>query len=227
VATSSTSQDELGLLKQESGAPGAVHRIDGVEGHPNPIVRGEKVWLRVFDRDDIESSLRAVNDRDISELVGFWGPMSKSMSEKWFEDEVLKQHGQREYFFTICELGSADLIGQCGFHNMQTGVRAEVGIFMLPEYCGRGYGTDAMNALLDYGFGHLGLRRIGLHVSPGNERAIRSYEKAGFSHEGRLRSFRIRRGEVVDDIVMSILHHEWAALKRPRSWDLPALASGA
>jgi ribosomal protein S18 acetylase RimI-like enzyme len=78
-----------------------------------------------------------------------------------------------------------------------------------------------MNALIDYGFGELGLHRIGLHVSPGNERAIKSYEKCGFTHEGRMRSYRRRRGEIVDDVLMSILRAEWQQLERPRSWDLP------
>ena len=188
---------------------------------PNPLIRGEKVWLRPFERDDIEASLRAINDREIAELVGFWGPVSKPMSEKWYEEEIVKQHGERGFFFTICELGSSELIGQCSFHEYLAGVRAEVGIFMLPEQVGRGYGTDAMNALLDFGFGELGLERVGLHVSPGNERAIRSYEKSGFRHEGRMRSYRRRRGEVVDDLLMSILRSEWEQLERPRSWDLP------
>jgi len=195
-----------------------------VAAHPNPIIRGEKVWLRPLERADIDSSLRALNDREVAELLGIEGPISKEMSEKWFEDEVLKQHGKREYFFTICELGSNDAVGGCGFHHIRAGLRAEVGIYLLPEFCGRGVGTDAMNALVDYGFGELRFERIGLHVSPGNARAIRSYEKAGFSHEGRLRSFRIRRGETVDDLVMSILRHEWAALERPRSWDLDPVA---
>jgi len=165
--------------------------------------------------------MRAINDREIADLVGFWGPVSKPMSEKWYEEEVVKRHGERGFYFTICELGSSELIGQCGLHDYLPGVRAEVGIFLLPEQVGRGYGTDAMNALVDYGFGELGLQRVGLHVSPGNERAIRSYEKCGFTQEGRMRSYRRRRGEIVDDILMSILRAEWEQLDRPRSWDLP------
>jgi len=211
--------------KPEPAECAGPRRIGAVPAtHPNPIIRGEKVWLRPLERDDIDLSLRAVNDREISDLVGFSGPISKPMSEKWFDEEVTKQHGQRAFYFAVCELGSADLIGQCGFQQVVAGIRAEVGIFLLSEYSGRGYGTDAMNALLDYGFGELGLLRIGLHVSPGNAQAIRSYEKSGFSHEGRLRSFRRRRGEVVDDLVMSIVRQEWQALERPKSWDLPSPA---
>jgi RimJ/RimL family protein N-acetyltransferase len=191
------------------------------EIHANPIIRGEKVWLRPLEREDIAASLQAINDREISDLVGFWGPMSQPMSEKWFDDEVVKKHGEREFYFVICELGSTELIGQCGLHDVVAGVRAEVGIFLVPGRVGRGYGTDAMNALLDYGFGELGLQRIGLNVTPTNDRAIGSYEKSGFKHEGRLRSYRRRKGKLVDDLVMSILRPEWEALERPKSWELP------
>jgi RimJ/RimL family protein N-acetyltransferase len=189
--------------------------------HANPIIRGERVWLRPLERDDLEALSPAINDREISDLVGFPGPISRGMSEKWFDEEVVKQHGQQGFYFVICELGSGEPIGECGLHDIVQGVRAEVGIFMLPDRVGRGHGTDAMNALLDYAFGELGLHRVGLAVSPGNDRAIRSYEKSGFREEGRKRWFRRRRGELVDDILMSILRPEWEALERPKSWDLP------
>jgi ribosomal-protein-alanine N-acetyltransferase len=189
--------------------------------HANPIIRGERVWLRPLDRDDLEAAIVALNDREIADLVGFTGPVSRQMAEKWFDEEVLKRHGEREFYFAICKLGSAELIGECGFHQVDQGVRADVAIFLLPQYTGQGLGTDAMNALIDYGFGELGFHRIGLHVTPTNERAIRSYEKSGFSHEGRLRSWRRRRGRLIDDLVMSILRDEWEALDRPKSWELP------
>jgi len=200
-----------------------VRRIRAVTApHANPIIRGERVWLRPIERDDLDQAIVALNDREIADLVGFRGPVSRQMAEKWFEEEVAKRHGEREFFFAICELGSADLIGECGFHQIDFGIRADVAIFLLPEYTGRGLGTDAMNALVDFGFGELGFHRIGLHVTPTNERAIRSYEKSGFTHEGRLRAWRRRRGRIIDDLVMSILRDEWEALDRPRSWELPA-----
>jgi RimJ/RimL family protein N-acetyltransferase len=191
------------------------------EPHPNPIVRGEKVWLRPLEREDLAPSLRGINDREINALAGFWGPIGDAMSERWFEEEVLKKQGESMFAFAICKLGSSELIGQCGFNHFRPGLKGEVGIFMLGDQVGRGLGTDAMNALVDFGFGQLGLERIELLVDADNARAIRSYEKSGFSHEGRLRSIARSRGKMVDGLMMSILRPEWEALDRPRSWDLP------
>ena len=77
------------------------------------------------------------------------------------------------------------------------------------NYWGRGYGTDAMGALLRFAFTELALHRVTLNVFAANERAIRSYEKAGFRHEGRLRQALLRAGQRTDIVYMGILREEW------------------
>jgi RimJ/RimL family protein N-acetyltransferase len=189
--------------------------------HPNPIIRGKRVYLRPLEREDLERTVPAINDREIAHFTGFAVPVGKAGADRFFEEEVSKKHGESAYFFAICELGSSELIGECSFHELRAGMRAEVGIFMLPAYVGRGFGTDAMNALVDFGFGELMLERVGLIVDPENARAIASYEKCGFTREGVMRAYRRHRGTVSDAVVMSITRPEWDALDRPRSWDYP------
>jgi RimJ/RimL family protein N-acetyltransferase len=77
------------------------------------------------------------------------------------------------------------------------------------DYWGKGYGTDAMRTILHYGFTEINLRRVTLTVFEYNPRAIRSYEKAGFRHEGRLRQFLNREGRRWDMLYMGILREEW------------------
>jgi RimJ/RimL family protein N-acetyltransferase len=79
------------------------------------------------------------------------------------------------------------------------------------EYWGKSYGTDAMRVLLRFAFAELNLERLTLNVFAYNERAPRSYLKAGFSVEGRQRE-RLRRGsQRYDMIFMGILRDEWRA----------------
>ena len=77
------------------------------------------------------------------------------------------------------------------------------------EYWGKGYGTDAVRVVLRYTFTELNLRRVTLGVFAYNERAIRSYEKAGFKVEGLLRQYVARDGQRNDVIVMGTLRDEW------------------
>ena len=79
------------------------------------------------------------------------------------------------------------------------------------EYWGQGYGTDAMRVLLRFAFTELNLERVTLNVFAYNERAQRSYLKAGFTIEGRQRE-RLRRGnQRYDSISMGLLRDEWRA----------------
>ena len=81
----------------------------------------------------------------------------------------------------------------------------------LRDYWGKGYGTDAMRVLLRFAFSELNLERITLLTFGYNERAQRSYLRAGFKVEGRQRE-RLRRGSRRHDMIaMGILRDEWRA----------------
>ena len=69
--------------------------------------------------------------------------------------------------------------------------------------------TDVMNVMLRYAFTEVNLKRVTLTVFEYNPRAIRSYEKAGFHHEGRLRGLLNREGKRYDELFMGILREEW------------------
>ena len=62
-------------------------------------------------------------------------------------------------------------------------------------------------------FERIGLHRVGLSVFSFNERAIRSYEKAGFRVEGRLREAIARDGRYWDEIQMGVLRDDWLAAR--------------
>lgn len=70
---------------------------------------------------------------------------------------------------------------------------------------GRGYGTEATRAVLDYAFDRIGVHRVELDVYSFNPRAQRSYEKAGFRYEGRQRHTLFWDGEWADSILMAVL----------------------
>ncbi len=77
---------------------------------------------------------------------------------------------------------------------------------------GKGYGSDAVKAMLKYCFWEMNLNRVGLEVMSYNEAAKRSYEKIGFKHEGTMRQWVYRDGVYYDIELMSILRPEWEAL---------------
>ncbi len=117
------------------------------------------------------------------------------------------------YDFSILTLEDDRLVGfmDLELYSLPLG-EAFVGIGIgKREDWGKGYGTDAMKVILRYAFQELNMRRVSLNTFEYNPRAIRSYEKAGFVHEGRIREYLCREGRRWDLIFMGILREEWLA----------------
>ena len=116
------------------------------------------------------------------------------------------------YTFVICLVEDERPIGEVMLVDIDhVNGSAEIGIFIgAPAEWGKGYGTDAVRALVDFDFVELRLERVcWLNVWTENPRAQRSYEKVGFVREATLRHDRWEGGRYTDGHVMSILRDEW------------------
>lgn len=104
-----------------------------------------------------------------------------------------------------------ELLGNVGFKSIGDIHRtAEMGIMLgNPKYQRKGYGMEAINLLLDYGFSFLNLRNISLNVFEYNEAAYNLYKKAGFKEAGRLRKAVEIMGKTYDVIIMDMLKEEF------------------
>jgi RimJ/RimL family protein N-acetyltransferase len=83
----------------------------------------------------------------------------------------------------------------CGLHDIDwQGRQCDTGYWVRKSAHGRGLATEATHALVRYAFGALGMRRIGLTHSGGNEASRRIAERLGFSFEGIQRGANILPG---------------------------------
>ena len=110
-----------------------------------------------------------------------------------------------------------DLIGTVGFYGIDyENERAIVGADLMKEYWGRGLMTEALQALVDYGFEQMNLNRIEATSDPGNLRSIRLMERCGFRKEGLLRQRFYYKAAFHDDVMFSILKDDWRATRKSR-----------
>ncbi len=139
--------------------------------------------------------------------------MSAKKINEWIERNQAKDP-PTEFLFGIRTLDGDRLVGFMSLEgNMFPNGEAFVGIGLGERnYWGKGYGTDAMQVILGYAFQELNLRRVSLDTFEYNPRAVRSYEKAGFIHEGRARDFLHRESQRWDLLFMGILRDEWLAM---------------
>lgn len=175
------------------------------------MIYSGRIRLRAPERSDIPRFVTWLNDPEVRAGLLVSLPLSTADEEGWFE--AMLKRPLEEHPMTI-EVRQGDdwlPVGNCGFHNIDWRCRAaEVGIFIGEKSLwNRGYGTEVMRLLLKHGFHTLNLNRIALDVYETNLRAIRSYENAGFVHEGRRRQAMFKDGRYVDILQMSVLRSEW------------------
>jgi RimJ/RimL family protein N-acetyltransferase len=183
---------------------------------PVPLIRHGSVFLRPAEREDLPRFVAWLGDARTSRTLAIRGPISLAMEEGWFE-RLLEVQGRDTWHFVICRADDARPLGAIGLHDVDSiNGGAMLGIFIGdPADTGRGYGSDAIRALVSFGFGELRLERIWLDVYASNDGARRVYERAGFVLEGTLRHALYRDGAFQDLDRMSILREEWAAATRP------------
>ena len=112
---------------------------------------------------------------------------------------------------TLRPIGGTDLRHIDGVHRT-----AEFGISIGEKECwGKGYGTETVMLMLDYGFSVLGLHNIMLDTFSYNERAIRAYTRAGFREIGRRREATRLGGQAYDIVFMDCLATEFQSPLKP------------
>jgi RimJ/RimL family protein N-acetyltransferase len=188
--------------------------------HSAPIIRGERVYLRPAERSDLETFVRWFADADVTHYLMARAPFSAAMEERWF-DQMVEKQGKTDYHFVLCLVDEGRPIGTVGLHqlDLENGSAAfGISIGEKAEW-NKGYGTEALQAICDFGFGRLRLERIWLDVYAPNKAAQRAYEKAGFVVEGTLRNALFADGRHMDVLRMALLHDEWLALPRPKTWE--------
>jgi RimJ/RimL family protein N-acetyltransferase len=171
---------------------------------PGPtFLRGETVTLRVVDEDDLEFAQRVVNHPDVRAGVGAFAPKTKADEREWYES----QDEDGPSFVVSVE---AEPVGIAGLHvERYPWGYAELGYMLHPDYWGNGYATDAVGALLRYGFDERRLHKVGADAYATNEGSHRVLEKNGFEREGVRRDHAFVDGEYVDLYEYGLLAEEW------------------
>ncbi|KYH35470.1 spermidine N(1)-acetyltransferase [Clostridium tepidiprofundi DSM 19306] len=172
---------------------------------------GKKVILRDYRKEDAKLAHQYINDFELRKFLtpGIPYPLTLEEEQNWVDSQ--SKSDKNTFSFAIESIKDSKYIGGCGINNIDwKNSIATVGIFIgNKNYLGKGFGTDAMNLLLEFIFCEMNIHKVKLHVYSFNKRAIRSYEKCGFVKEGTLRQELFREGKYHDEYIMGILREEF------------------
>jgi RimJ/RimL family protein N-acetyltransferase len=109
-------------------------------------------------------------------------------------------------------LETGELVGNASLHHfVDASRRCELGYALARAHWGRGYVSEALRALLDYGFTVLDLNRVEADIDPRNEASARVLDKLGFRKEGFMPERWIVQGEPADTVFYGLLRSYWNA----------------
>ena len=184
-------------------------------------MRGELVRLRPIVASDADRMWESLQDPEAMRLTGTTADFTREQIGEWAAT-VGDAPGRYDWAITSAaerdgHLVSDDMIGEIVLNEIDEHARsANIRLVLLPNYRGRGYGRDAIFAVLRWAFtqgeGGLDLHRVSLDVLSINPRAQMLYESLGFQVEGRLRDVYLDGDHYSDATVMGILEDEFRAM---------------
>lgn len=174
-------------------------------------IEGKLVYLSPINIDDLEKYTEWMNNHKTSIYLGNADMTLSLEKEKQFLETLSKESNN----FAIISKEKDELLGNCSLFDVNhIHNTAKLGIFIGDEANrARGYGTEAIELLLSFGFNILNLNNIMLQVFSFNQNAISCYKKIGFKEFGRRTQAYLIGKDYYDEIYMELLSKDFKPLE--------------
>ncbi len=172
-------------------------------------IEGRHVVLRAIEHADLPALQRWANDPEIQRLLGGWHfPINQRDQQIWFESLNCQSSNQR---FAV-QAPSGELVGTANlvsidwknrnaFHGVLIGDR---------NVRGKGYGVDAIMAIMRYAFDELGLQRLDTDIIEYNTISLKAHvDRCGWLIEGRRSQAYFRGGKFWEKVILGITQERY------------------
>lgn len=174
------------------------------------LLATERLFLRKLTQETFNFVYQNYSDAELIEFLGVADAQQMEIERNKFR-KGLSTHNKTFLYFHLLDKTTQKIIGWCGYHTwyLDHG-RAEIGYGLFSEeYKNTGIMTEAMKAVLSYGFGPMKLHRVEAMIATYNVPSLKLAEKFGFTQEGILREHYSVNGKMEDSVVFSLLKQEY------------------
>lgn len=175
-----------------------------------PVLHTKRLMLRPLRLEDAPALLRCWSDPRTARWLGI-PPVETAEEASALVALLLQLAGEEQSLRWSVALPDGEALGTCGlnFWQLEGAYRGELGCELAPDAWGRGYMHEALQEVLRFGYGTMGLNRLEAYCHPDNTRAARLFERLGFVREGVLRQYRHTADGFQDAAVYALLRSEW------------------
>ena len=175
-----------------------------------PNLESERLILRQVIKKDVEQLYEILSDAEVAKFDYFYPVTSKGEVMKFIDRYKQELEENEEITWGIILRKTNKLIGTCCIGDFNEGARrAEIGYDIAQVEWGKGYATEAIREVVDFGFNVMNLNRIEATITPGNIASVRVLRKLDFIQEGIVRERDLIKGKLEDGIIMAVLKRDY------------------
>jgi hypothetical protein len=181
------------------------------------MIIGKKILLDAIEEEHLPLLLKWRNDPNFRQYYREYRVLTLKQQKKWWKDKILNDDSW-QYFIVKPLENTEKIIGIAGLTYIHPVYRTGEFAITLGDasYRGRGYGSDTLKTLINYGFNDLNLNKIWCEVYSNNG-ALDVYKHIGFQHEGTLRQHIYKNGKYLDSYILSMLKVEYEKMYKKQS----------
>lgn len=156
-------------------------------------LKTNRLLLREIQDSDLENIYKGLSHPSVIKHYGISFDSLEATKEQmiWYADP-------KQMWWAISSLDDQVFYGAGGLNDIsKEHKKAEIGLWLLPEFWGKGIMPEVMPLICNYGFEQLGLNRIEGFVESTNRNCKRAMSKLDFELEGTMRNCEIKNGEVI------------------------------
>jgi diamine N-acetyltransferase len=148
------------------------------------MLKGKHIYLRALEPEDIDFLFTTENDTSFWEISNTQAPFSRFLLEQYITNSHQDIYEAKQFRFVICNnedrpVGMIDLFDFEPQH-----LRVGVGLLLITEQQGKGYGKEALKIIINYAFTYLKVHQIYANITSENEISIGLFEKFNFKKTG-------------------------------------------
>lgn len=179
---------------------------------PFPILETERLILREINEKDKEALYELLSDCDVAKYDYFYPIASKEEALEFIKRYREELNEEEEITWGIISKETNNLVGTCCLGDFdEEARRAEIGYDIVRAQWGKGYATEAVKAIIDFGLTNMNLNRIEAFITPGNDNSVKVLKKLNFELEGIVKERDFIKGKLEDGIIMAMLKRQWIA----------------
>ncbi len=176
-----------------------------------PTLHTDRLILRAMSPKDADDMYDYAHRANVTKYL-LWSPHPSRSYTADYLRYIRSRYALGEFYdWAVVEAASGKMIGTCGFTRFDPPHNSgEIGYVLNPDYHGKGFGTEAAERVLRFGFEELHLHRIEAKFMQGNQASLHVMEKLGMTLEGYRRDGMLVKGKYRTIGICSLLSDEWA-----------------